>query len=73
MKVSFVSFGKHVRSHEFLRVQERYINFGTILDLDFDKSVLIVTVMKDGAKSPNKIAVPAANIASMDIIEDPKK
>jgi hypothetical protein len=70
MKVSYVSFGKHVRSQEFLRIGERYIGFGTIQSMIYDKGVLIVIVLKDGETKAKKIGVPQANIACFEIVEE---
>jgi hypothetical protein len=67
MKITYVSFGKHVRSHEFLRIGERYVGFGTIVDMDYDKGLLTLSVRKDGETKVKKIGVPQANIASFDI------
>jgi hypothetical protein len=70
MKIAYVSFGKHVRSQEFLRVGERYIGFGTVQSMIYDKGVLVLTVVKDGETKPRKIGVPQSNIACFDIIEE---
>lgn len=67
MKITFVSFGKHVRSHEFLRINERYVNFGTIVDMEYDKGLLTLSVRKDGETKIRRIGVPQSNIASFDM------
>jgi hypothetical protein len=67
MKITYVSFGHHVKSQEFLRKGERYVGFGTIVDMDYDKGLLTLSVRKDGETKIRYIGVPQSNIACFDL------
>ncbi len=70
MKISYVSFGQHVKSLSSMRLGERYVGLGTCQSMECKNGLLIAEIKSDD--KVDVLAIPMANIAFMSVIAESK-